>query len=190
MRKDVEETVKCIETYLEVLKMIFKQFSSKGFNIKKDGLLYESSLIASKSLDSEMKRLNNQRKTSSYCHEVLINKLLEDDWIERSKGFVRDGLLIDYSVLDRMSSDHIEKCGVSNIIKGLVGSAEEFGDAAAKDKLNEKLCPLCYNKSIGSDNKCKCCSTEYCEFCNGIRLVTPETVSVRDTNKVKKCDCG
>lgn len=189
MREDIEETIKCIETYLDALKMILTQFNSKGFSLKQGGLLYESSIIASKGLDAEMKRLKSQRKSASFYHEQIICSFLKSGWLEHSKGYVKDGLLIDSNILEEMSSKYIELCGVTNVVDALVKGAEEFGDVKAKEKLDEKRCPLCFNKSIGSDNRCGYCKTEYCEFCNGLKLVTLETTAVRDTSKVKECTC-
>jgi hypothetical protein len=189
MRKDINETIKTIETYLEVVRLIVDNFESKQLKVKPGDSLHKALTLSSAGLDEEVERLRAQRSFSSFEHENIAYILIDKGWKKILKGFKKDNLLIKNSNLDRLTSEHINFWGLEKAVRYLIEDAEDFGDPDLEKKLKNRVCPICSSNSINSNNICSYCNTEYCEACSGILKIAPAMMAVVDSTKIRECIC-
>jgi hypothetical protein len=189
MRRDIDETLKCIAAYAGIVEMCFNKFESKGFKLRAGEPIYKTSIIAARALDEEMRRLQLQRQYGSEAHETLGRFLMEAGWKKTHDGFKNEGHKIKNETIELLSSSHIDHLGYKEVIQKLAEEAECFVDLEAKKKLELRLCPICSNKAIDESNICGYCRTSYCEDCSGVRNYKPSTPLTYDTTKVSSCKC-
>jgi hypothetical protein len=189
MRKDINETIKTIETYLEVVRLVVDNLESKQLKVKPGNSLHKALTLSSAGLDEEVERLRAQRSFSSFEHENIAYRLIDKGWKKILKGFKKNNLLIKNSHLDRLTSEYINFWGIAKTAEYLVEDAEDFGDSNLEKQLNDRICPLCSNNSIDSNNICSYCNTEYCEACSGILKIAPAMMAVMDITKIRECIC-
>jgi hypothetical protein len=189
MRKEINETIKTIETYKEVIKLIIDNFESNHIKVRSsDDLLYKSLTLSSVGLDEEVERLRAQRSFSSFEHENVAYTLINKGWKKILKGFKKDNLLIENSNIDKLTSEYINSLGMEKIVQFLIEGVEDLGNSNIEKQLSNRICPLCSNNSIDYNNICGYCSTEYCEACSGILKIDP-AMAFTNSTKIRKCIC-